>query len=268
MRKLCTMYGEAKIKGVYISLRPTTITGGGKNLTLVGAWDRSYKVGRGPINTALTSETAYMYLQQAASDQGRRPLRYWGDTHIDYNTKCVAHSLQEKTAWFDTEVNTTQSTQTILDTTYTWRNFGFRQLDQSGSPADYFQPCFWFSYFIEGADNTKANVQGIDVSVKYFISFRQPGMVQTPMNVQEILLLRNTDMVEIQEQGRTVPMGDRTFSDAELVKYVMVNTKLEDPPLPDEAAVASAKATTFDMPKPTKIARTDSVVLDESTRLL
>lgn len=256
-RKLCTMYGEAKLKGMYISLRPKTLPEGAA-FTLVGAWDRNYKIGHGPITNSMTGERAFLYLQQAAMDQGRRPFRYWGDTKVNYATHCVAHSIQEKTSWFDSEVNTTTS-QSI---TNIWRNFGFRQIDQSGNGPNVFQPAFWFSYRLEGHDTSTPHPIPIEVSVKYYWSFRQPGMVQTPEDVQEYLLCTNAEMIWQVTGNKSVPIGGMTDVNPNLVQYVMANTK-EVETVPDEAAVASADAQTIDMPKPTKIARTDTTMLGD-----
>lgn len=249
LRKALTMFQEFKIDGVYVTIRPVSVSGGVQttDCRIVGFWDRKYISSRGMLGT-MTGDESYSWLQTTARDQGKAPFIYSGSTKYSYRTKCVASTADEKNTWFDTEM--THSSSSYLPGTglrYDWNNYGFRALteerDQQG-----FAPAFWWSVRTEGTPTDEGYLL-CEITTKWYISLRNPGSQTTAKAVQEKLLLDNW-----QQASYTIATKDGN----EVTRYCYPGEDFSAANFVTKAEVTSG---------PTPIIRTDSTILGDEEEL-
>ena len=290
-RKALTIFGEQKINGVYVTVRPINQS---RNYKILSSWDRSYIINRGPISTAQKGDFMWDYYAKMALLQGKGPFLYSGDTKYSYRTKCVAKNLTEKTTFHDTAQDNSKTTVeiTLADLSrelIEWNNFGTRALiSQAINPN--FSPMCVIPIYREGTDLPEGKEE-FEVVVKYYFTFRNPGAIQTDSVAQQQLLLTNllqctvtdldsnlkanigdtTDPTILQNIGRVTPSEIKPEPEAR--KRLREEEVIEDEDTlpPDEAPRASYQPTEEEkesLERVAKLLRTESVDLEQLKQML
>lgn len=185
------MYNQVKVNGVYLSLTISPkpeFSDNGYNVYFV--WDRQ---------TTVQQAAKYDYyhgnpneIRQNAMDQGIQPRRIFpGKGRVSARTKCVASSAMEKTGWIDTTTYYKENYITVNEQVYQTNDF---QLQNWREPVtmNTFSPGCWCNIESLDYNNTVTATQiPIEVTMKIYCDFRNPGNTFDTNEITELLLKEN-----------------------------------------------------------------------------
>lgn len=198
-RKMLTMYQEMKVNGVYLQITITPATDSGV-YSIYTTWDRMTT-----IDDASKYKTNYPNSWQGqikgnANEQGGRQKTVYPEKGTStYFTKCVAKNTNEKQSWVSTDTFHTELAIPVMEDTYYHHVFAAQQWRTATTP------CFCPIAFIAIERSTYAPVGGakvhINIKMRTYCSFRNPGVSRNTYTLQRILLQDNEELAPSTSDG-------------------------------------------------------------------
>lgn len=196
-RKLIQLYKQVRLKGMYASLTPcqdSTFQFAPQFINVYTAWDRMAKPGAGSIYLGKTTLQAFENLRNTCRAQGSGKYTWMGGKgKMAIRTRCIARGA-ENTAWVDTQCDTDEFTST----NYKGTEFFLLQLWASGHNTilNQFNPMLTMGFDTPYVTNTNRYLY-VQLSIKYFLEFREPGFAQPDLLVIQDLDKRNDQLAPV-----------------------------------------------------------------------
>lgn len=191
-RKMLTMYQEMKVNGVYLQVTITPATDSGV-YTVYSTWDRMTT-----IDDAAKYKNNYPTSWQGqikgnSNEQGGRQKTVYPEKGSStYYTKCVARNVNEKQSWVSTDTYHMEPSINVEGEDYYHHVFATSQWRTATTP------CFCPICFIAIERSTFAPLGGsnvhINIKMRTYCSFRNPGVSRNTYALQRILLQDNEEL--------------------------------------------------------------------------